>query len=117
MGWFFVFGAPAAWAMQLGLGWLVSAAACCARHSPPSLSPRAARAAELGITAVALVVALGCVFGGASRRRSSGETLLSVRDRRSFLAAIAWLVSLVLTCAILWAGASSVILPVCERSR
>ncbi|HEX4339950.1 MAG TPA: hypothetical protein VH062_28780 [Polyangiaceae bacterium] len=114
--WVFVLGAPLAWALQLVLGWLVSAAACCTRLSPPSLSATGARNAELGITAAALLVAITCTVTGARRRRGSIDTRHG-GELPDFLASISWLLGLIITLAILWAGVAALVLPVCERGR
>lgn len=121
--WYGILGAPVAFGIQELLCWLISSGAC------PSGAPADVggvplftdtRAILWGISAAALVVALGALWVGISAwRRSQDPSLLSIRARArpDYMAAAAMLVSAVFTIAILWQSAVVFVLPACERMR
>jgi hypothetical protein len=119
--WFGVLGAPFAWALQGLLGWFVAAGGC--GHANPSvrwLSDAGVRGAEMVISLIALLIALGALGVGIRAWRASADrSLLAVhaRARPDFVAAAALLISAVFVLAIVWAGLADFILPACENVR
>lgn len=119
--WLALVCAPLAWALQGLLGWYVSGSACADRDASwGSLGGGGVRAVEIGISAIALAIALACFLTGLRAFQASADravTAIHARARADFLAAAALLISAVFALGIVWAALPSFILPVCERMR
>jgi hypothetical protein len=78
------------------------------------------RGTEIGISAVALLVAVSALRVGLEAWRGSGDRSIAAVDGRAtadFLAAVALLVSVLFTLGILWAALSVFVLSPCESVR
>jgi len=121
--WYGILGAPLAFALMEGLGWLVSAATC-AGGNPSGYggSPMITNGKEIlyAVFGAMLLVSLGAFFAGLSEwRHSRDANVTSIRGllRPDFLAAAAMLVSAAFTLGVLWMCIGLFWLPSCEVVR
>lgn len=118
--WYGVVGAPAAWAMQGVVGWLLAEWICRGTASGGGSSNPMFWTALL-ISIAAFVIALGSFAVGVRAWRGSttdrGVTGVYGRARPDFLAATAVLVSFVFALAIVLAAIPLFVLPICEAVR
>lgn len=116
--WIAMLAAPAAWAAQGLLGWLVASLGCVPGDAG-WLSPPTAHALELGISAAALAVAGAALAIGWAAWRGGARAAADVqgRARPDFLAATAMLVSAVFVIAVALAAMPQFVLPMCETAR
>jgi hypothetical protein len=121
--WYGILGAPAAFAVQEMLDWLVSSGAC------PSGAPSDVggvplftntRAILWAVGAAAIIAAAVALWIGITAWRESHDpSFLSIKAQRrtDYLAATAMLVSAVFLVAILWQTVALFVLPTCEMMR
>jgi len=120
--WFAVLGAPAAWAAQGLLGWLVALGACGHQGdaSTPWLSPSGLRGVEIVISAVALIVAASALSFGLKAWHRSGNRVgapVQASAPYDFLASIAVLGGVAFLLGIVWGTLPIFMLSVCEAMR
>ena len=121
--WYGILGAPLAFTLMEGLGWLVSASSCPGGSSAGYGGHAMLSNAKVILYAVfgaMLLVSLGAFFAGVSEwRRSRDADLTSIQGllRPDFLAAAAMLVSAVFTLGVLWMFIGLAWLPQCEVVR
>jgi len=119
--WFGILGAPFAWAAQGLLGWFIASAGC--GRAPAAarwLTDAGVRGTEIGISVVALLVAISALNVGLQAWRNSADRSIAAVDGRAtadFLAAVALVVSVLFTLGILWAALSAFVLSPCESVR
>ncbi len=114
--WFALFGAPAAWALQGVIVWLVEARACHSTLASGDALPAGVRASGIGLAIVAGAVAVAALLTGVDGARH-GRGLLDVRTRPDFLAVAGVLVSAAFLIAILLTGYASAMLDLCRGMR
>ena len=117
--WFAIIAPTAAWAVQQWAIWFLDSYACTASRAW-SLSRSAAHAAEIGVSVVALIVALAALAAALRAWRSSQDrSVMQVhaRARPDFMAATALFVSASFTLGVFWAGWPALILQACEPFR
>lgn len=121
--WYGILGAPVAFALMEGLGWLVSSATCpggggVSYTGYPMLSN--AYTILYPVFGVMLLVSLGAFFVGVSEwRRSRDEAVTAIQGwlRPDFLAAAAMLVSAIFALGVLWMCIPLFWLPQCQVMR
>jgi hypothetical protein len=113
--WFGVLGAPAAWATQVFLGWYAATVVCDYRSEQTSVwfSAAGLRAIEIGISALAILVAVAALGAGigAWREALKRENHPATYD---FLATIAVFGSLAFLIGIVWSGVPLFMMQPCE---
>ncbi len=118
---FGILGAPFAWAAQGLLGWFIASGGCGREPAAARwLTDAGVRGTEIGISVVALVLALSALRVGIEAWRNSTDRSIGAIDGRAtadFLAAVALLVSVLFTLGILWAALSAFVLSPCESVR
>ncbi len=113
--WFAVLGAPVAWAMQSLLGWFAGSVVCNFREEQTSVwfSAAGLRAIEIGVSTLAILVAVGALATGIGAWRE-----FAGRERDSapydFLASVAVFSSAIFLFGIVWAGMPLYMLAPCE---
>jgi hypothetical protein len=113
--WFGVLGAPAAWAAQVFLGWYAATVVCNFRSEQSSVwfSAPGLRALEIGISVLAILVAVAALAAGIGAWRES----MKREDNPApydFLATIAVFGSLAFLIGIIWTGVPLFMLQPCE---
>lgn len=113
--WFGVLGAPVAWAMQSLLGWFAESVVCNYREEQTSVwfSAAGLRAIEIGVSTLAILVAVGALATGigAWREFAARESEPAPYD---FLATVAVCSSAIFLLGIVWAGLPLYMLAPCE---
>ena len=112
--WFGLVAAPAAWAVQGALGWLIEMRTCEAAAASPTMGLRLV-IAVLGLAAL-LIALTGAVIAYRSWRRLSAEPSLSHAQghaRAEFMALGGVLVSAVFAVGILWAWLPPLLVDAC----
>jgi hypothetical protein len=118
--WFALLAPPAAWALQLAAGAVLTGIACERGAIPAHLGNAGLRTLELAISGALLATTVACLVIGLRAFRSSGEeSILAVqgRTRPEYLATLALFVSAIFTLAIIHAALPQAMLPLCETMR
>ena len=110
--------APAAWAMQLILSWIVVSFSCAEGATATPIGESATRAVLVAFDVVALLICVSALAVGLAAWRGmskdAGITAVHGREPADFLAAAALLVAAVFTMAALLQAVPTFSLPVCS---
>jgi hypothetical protein len=109
--WYGLLAPPAAWALQEWLGWYFGQRTC------QGLAPTSVRWILLGVSAVALCVALAGVARGWSVWRDREVLDADHRDRVDFMAFGGLLVSAIFAIAVIWGALPTAFLSECGWMR
>jgi hypothetical protein len=115
--WFPLAAAPALWAAQGLLGWLIASHACAAEARTAFWSPETARWSIGIVTALALLVTAGGLLLAVARWRAPAEEPdRLVRERSEFLAFAGLLVASALLLGIALGGLPALLLRACGHA-